>query len=318
MTLVAALFGLVAGMTLVALASAGVEIPTVAPTIGVMLGLGAGIDYALFLVARHRERLAAGDDVETAAANANGTTGVAVLTAGAIVVVAISGLLAVGIPFVGRMGLAAGVVVATTAVAAVTVVPALLGMAGRRVLRPARAAATEPLPPAGPAAPSAGRAASRAARSSRPSPARRSCSRSRRRSSACGSASRTTAPSRRPRRSASPTTASPRASARASTPRSCVAVALPQDRAAAGEALQRLEAGAKAAPGVATVTAPVVNRARDAATVTVIPRTAPQDEATSALVDHLRDEVVPPPRAAPAPRRTSAARPRRSTTWRAA
>ena len=76
-TLVAAVFGLVAGMTLVALASAGVEIPTVAPTIGVMLGLGAGIDYALFLVARHRERLAAGDDVETAAANANGTTGVA-------------------------------------------------------------------------------------------------------------------------------------------------------------------------------------------------------------------------------------------------
>ena len=56
------------------------------------------------------------------------------LTAGAIVVVAISGLLAVGIPFVGRMGLAAGVVVAVTAVAAVTVMPALLGMAGRRVL----------------------------------------------------------------------------------------------------------------------------------------------------------------------------------------
>src|SRR5215208_2016993 len=141
---VAAGFGLVGGMVLVALASAGIDIPTVAPTIGMMLGLGAGVDYALFLVARHRERLAAGSDPVTAAGEANGTAGVAVLTAGAIVVVAISGLLAVGIPFVGRMGLAAGVVVAATAVAAITVMPALLGMAGRRVLgRRARVAAAE-------------------------------------------------------------------------------------------------------------------------------------------------------------------------------
>ena len=134
LTLAAAGIGLVGGLTLVSLASAGIDVPTVAPTIGMMLGLGAGIDYALFLVARHRERLLAGDDPETAAGTANGTAGVAVLTAGAIVVVAISGLMAVGIPFVGRMGLAAGVVVAATAVAAVTVMPALLGMAGRRVL----------------------------------------------------------------------------------------------------------------------------------------------------------------------------------------
>ena len=73
----------------------------------------------------------------------------AVLTAGAIVVVAISGLLAVGIPFVGRMGLAAGVVVAVTAVAAVTVMPALLGMAGRRVLG-RRERRGEPVAPKGP------------------------------------------------------------------------------------------------------------------------------------------------------------------------
>jgi RND superfamily putative drug exporter len=58
-------------------------------------------------------------------------------------------------------------------------------------------------------------------------------------------------------------------------------------------ALKRLEAGAKAAPGVAAVSEPVVNDAGNAATLTVIPRTAPQDEATSRLVDHLRHEVVP-------------------------
>ena len=194
LTLVASAFGLIGGMVLIALASAGVDIPTVAPTVAMMLGLGAGIDYALFLTARHRERLAAGDDPATAAGRANGTAGVAVLTAGAIVVVAISGLLAVGIPFVGRMGLAAGVVVAVTAVAAVTVMPALLGMAGRRVLgrRERRGEAVR----------ETGRLAerwaeaSRAGRSSPRSPARRCCSPSRRRCSACGSASRTTAPSR--------------------------------------------------------------------------------------------------------------------------
>jgi RND superfamily putative drug exporter len=72
-----------------------------------------------------------------------------------------------------------------------------------------------------------------------------------------------------------------------------IAVALPADKAAADEALQKLEAGAKAAPDVATVARPVVNRAGDAATLTVIPRTAPQDQATSDLVTHLRADVVP-------------------------
>ena len=293
LTLVAAAFGLVGGMVLVALASAGVEIPTVAPTIGVMLGLGAGIDYALFLVARHRERLAAGDDVETAAANANGTTGVAVLTAGAIVVVAISGLLAVGIPFVGRMGLAAGVVVAVTAVAAVTVMPALLGMAGRRVLGRRERRATGPVEPAGPGR--AERWAGAVAR--RPVFA-----------AVAGTAIllALAAPVLglrlgQPDDGTKPASATQRVAydrlaegfgAGFNAPL-VVAVSLPQDRAEADEALQRLETGAKGTPNVATVAPPVINRAGDAATLTVIPRTAPQDLATSALVDHLREQVVP-------------------------
>ena len=72
-----------------------------------------------------------------------------------------------------------------------------------------------------------------------------------------------------------------------------IAVALPDDKPAADAALQKLQAGAKTAPDVAAVAAPVVNRAGDAATITVIPRTSPQDPKTSALVNHLRDGVVP-------------------------
>ncbi|HET8756806.1 MAG TPA: MMPL family transporter [Solirubrobacteraceae bacterium] len=294
LTLVAAGFGLVGGMTLVALASAGVEIPTVAPTIGMMLGLGAGVDYALFLVARHRERLAAGSDPATAAGEANGTAGVAVLTAGAIVVVAISGLLAVGIPFVGRMGLAAGVVVATTAVAAITVMPALLGMAGRRVLsrRDRRGTAV----PAGPARRGL---AERWARRVSARPAL---------SALAGVAILLAlAAPVLGLRLGQPDDGTKAASTtqRVAYDRLAdgfgpgfngplvIAVALPADQTAADAALRRLEAGAKAAPGVAAVATPVKSPRGDAATITVIPRTSPQDAATSTLVDTLRERVVP-------------------------
>jgi putative drug exporter of the RND superfamily len=292
LTLVASAFGLIGGMVLIALASAGVDIPTVAPTVAMMLGLGAGIDYALFLTARHRERLAAGEDPETAAGRANGTAGVAVLTAGAIVVVAISGLLAVGIPFVGRMGLAAGVVVAVTAVAAVTVMPALLGMAGRRVLgrRERRA-----LP-----------AADDRAAVVRPGFAERWARGVARRpiiSTLAGVALllALAAPVLglrlgQPDDGTKPASMTQKVAydrlvqgfgAGFNGPL-VLAVALDDDGA-----LQRLVAGAEAAPDVAAVSEPVINEAGDAAIVTVIPKTAPQDEATSQLVAHLREEVIP-------------------------
>ncbi len=255
LTLVASAFGLIGGMVLVALASAGVDIPTVAPTVAMMLGLGAGIDYALFITARHRERLAAGEDPVTAAGRANGTAGVAVVTAGAIVVVAISGLLAVGIPFVGRMGLAAGVVVAVTAVAAVTVMPALLGMAGRRVLGRARRAAES------------GRFAERWARGV----ARRPVV-----SALAGVAlllalaAPVLGPAARPaRRRHQAGVDDPEGRlrpARRGLRRGLQRPARARGRAARTTAsLERLEAGAKAAPGVAAVSEPVINEAGDAA-----------------------------------------------------
>jgi RND superfamily putative drug exporter len=133
-TVGSALLGLALGNTVLAVVSGFVDIPTVAPTIAIMLGLGAGVDYALFLVARFRARLRAGDDVATAVRNATSTTGAAVVTAGAIVVVSICGLYVTGITVIGRMGLAAAIVVAVAALTAVTLVPALLRLVGRRVL----------------------------------------------------------------------------------------------------------------------------------------------------------------------------------------
>jgi putative drug exporter of the RND superfamily len=133
-TVGSALIGLVLGNTVLAVVSGFVDIPTVAPTIAIMLGLGAGIDYALFLVARFRDRLRAGEDVVTAAATATGTTGTAVITAAAVVVVSICGLYVTGITIIGRLGLAAALVVTVVAVTTVLLVPSLLRLAGRRVL----------------------------------------------------------------------------------------------------------------------------------------------------------------------------------------
>ena len=135
LTLVASLLALAVGLMLLTFGARFTSFPSFAPTLGVMLGLGAGIDYALLIVGRYREQLAAGDSVRHAARVANATAGTSVVAAGTIVVVAISGLLATGIPFVGRMGVGSAIVVAAVAVGAVTVLPILMGAFARR-LRP--------------------------------------------------------------------------------------------------------------------------------------------------------------------------------------
>ena len=133
LTLISALIALAGGMLLLQFASAFADFPTIAPTLGVLLGLGAGIDYALLIVGRYREQLASGDSIGRAARVANATAGTSVVAAGAIVVVAITGLLATGIPFVGRMGIGSAIMIATVAVGAVTVLPTLMGAFARRL-----------------------------------------------------------------------------------------------------------------------------------------------------------------------------------------
>jgi putative drug exporter of the RND superfamily len=127
------LFGLVVGVTSMKLVTYLDDIPAWAPQLAAMVGLGVGIDYALFLVTRHREHLALGMPVAEAAGRALATAGQAVIFAGGTVVVAILGLLVAGIPFVTGGGVAISAMVLVMVLASVTLLPALLGLAGHRI-----------------------------------------------------------------------------------------------------------------------------------------------------------------------------------------
>ncbi len=125
-----ALFGLATGFSAVTIVAAFLDVAEVAPILASMIGLGVGIDYALFVITRHRQHLGEGMTVEESAARANATAGQAVVFAGGTVVIAICGLALVGIPFIATMGYAAAIVVAIMVIASVTLLPALLGFAG--------------------------------------------------------------------------------------------------------------------------------------------------------------------------------------------
>ncbi len=126
--LVSAIFSVGAGLSVVGLLAALTTFPSVAPTVATLLGLGVAVDYGLFLTARHREQLDRGMDVVKSASQAEETSGASVVIAGTTVVVAILGLYLSGVPFVGAMGLAAAVVVAITMAAALTLVPSFMGL----------------------------------------------------------------------------------------------------------------------------------------------------------------------------------------------
>ncbi len=126
--------GLAVGVSAISLLAAFTSISPVSPTLATMIGLGVGIDYALFIVTRHGEGLRDGLDVRTAAAHANATAGQSVVFAGGTVIIALCGLVLCGLPNLMTMGFATALVVAAVVAAAVTLLPALLALAGRRVL----------------------------------------------------------------------------------------------------------------------------------------------------------------------------------------
>ncbi|MBD7998122.1 MULTISPECIES: MMPL family transporter [Oerskovia] len=111
-----------------------VEMASVTPVLGLMLGLAVGIDYSLFIVNRHRRQLKAGDDLHESIALANGTSGNAVVFAGTTVLVALLALNVTGIPFLGLMGTVGAACIAIAVLIAVTLTPALLGLVGERIL----------------------------------------------------------------------------------------------------------------------------------------------------------------------------------------
>lgn len=134
--LVTALVGVGTGVLGVQFVSRFVEMSSVSSTLALMIGLAVGIDYALFIVARHREQLADPTvSVTESIGRAIGTAGSAVVFAGLTVVIALSALTLVGIPFLSIMGLAAAATVAIAMLVALTLVPAALAFAGER-LRP--------------------------------------------------------------------------------------------------------------------------------------------------------------------------------------
>jgi uncharacterized membrane protein YdfJ with MMPL/SSD domain len=133
MPIVSAVIGLVVGLATIGLLGHIVTVPSIAPTIATMIGLGVGIDYALFLVSRHREHLRDGMPVHESIALTVATSGSAIVYAGGTVVIALLALAVAGIPLVTALGYASAVAVATAVLGAVTLVPALLGVAGAHV-----------------------------------------------------------------------------------------------------------------------------------------------------------------------------------------
>ena len=129
-----AIAGVGVGVGLLSVGSNAITIPDFAPTIAIMIGLGVGIDYALFIVTRYREEARRRPDDRAAAIFiAMDTAGRSVLFAGLTVVVSLLGMLLIGLPFMSGLGIGASVTVLMTMAAAITMLPALLGLAGDRI-----------------------------------------------------------------------------------------------------------------------------------------------------------------------------------------
>jgi uncharacterized membrane protein YdfJ with MMPL/SSD domain len=141
--IVSAVVGLLVGLSLIGLLGHVVTVPTNAPTLATMIGLGVGIDYALFLVSRHRSRRREGLALNESIAMAVATSGSAIVFAGSTVVIALITLVVAGIPLVTSLGYAAAVAVATAVLAAIT-------LREGAAVRPAPAAAPDAVevPPA--------------------------------------------------------------------------------------------------------------------------------------------------------------------------
>jgi len=293
-----AVFGIMIGLGLIGVAAGFADVPSISPMLATMIGIGVGIDYALFVVTRHRGFLHRGIDPVEAAALANATSGTAVLFAGTTVVVAIAGLWIAGIPSVAAMGFTSAIAVAVAMVAAVTLLPALLGLAGHRIDRwkigrRAHAELTES------GATVSGRSADHVGRHpwryaigsfvvlaalSAPVLAMRT-----------GMADDGNGAGSTTYRRAydlvadgfGPGFNGPLTVVLDGTVEGGTASVVDPDVTA------RVADAVAATPNVAAVAPPVVNDAGDTVVLTVVPVTAPQDEATARLVADLRDDVLP-------------------------
>lgn len=133
--LLGAILGVGVGILLIRLLATGMDVISVAPTMASMIGIAVGIDYALFVVTRHRQHLADGIDPAESIGLAIHSAGRSVIFAGVTVMISMLGLTLVGIPLIASMGVSVAITVAVAVLVAITFLPAMLGLAGGNIDR---------------------------------------------------------------------------------------------------------------------------------------------------------------------------------------
>jgi RND superfamily putative drug exporter len=131
--IITAVIGLVITLSIITFIGHATDVPNISPTLATMIGLGVGIDYALFIVTKHKLQLAEGMEMDESIARACATAGGAVVFAGITVAIALCSLLVAGIPLVTTLGYTAAVAVVVSVLAATTLLPALLGVMGAHI-----------------------------------------------------------------------------------------------------------------------------------------------------------------------------------------
>ena len=290
--LVIAIFPLASGLMTTGLLSHAVTIPSAGPTLGILIGLGVGIDYALFIVTRHRHHLKAGMSPAEAAVRALNTSGRAVLFAGTTVCIALLGMLVLRIGYISGLGIAAAITVLFTVAAAATLLPALLGFLGMRVLsrRERRRLAAD-----GPAPDGTSEAWTRLAAFVQRHPAPLAAAATTVMlvlaipvlSLRLGSSDAASDPAATTTHQAYDLLADGFGPGFNGPLQLAGTTSTPADAAA----FARLAGTLRTEPGIAAVSAPVPGHG--AALINVTPTTSPEAVATSTLISHLRDSVIP-------------------------
>jgi putative drug exporter of the RND superfamily len=286
-----ALLGLGAGLGLIGLGSQIIDMADFSSELALMIGLGVGIDYALFIVTRYRENYRAnGGDVHAAVENAMNTAGRAVLFAGATVVIALLGMFALGVNLLNGVAIASVLGVLTVLAASLTLLPALLTIGGRRIGGVSRRRAARVT--TGPGfwerwvgsiqrRPVLATVAATVLMLALAAPAL---------GLRLGASDAGNDPAGQTTRKAYDLIA--QGFGKGSNGPLLLAVKLPPTNS--GAALAQIHAALQATPDVASVAAPRLNAAGDTAAIQVYPRSSPQSVQTNNLVTHVRDSVLPP------------------------
>jgi len=315
MPMVTAGLGLITGVALIGLATHVTDMSNVSPELALMIGLGVGIDYALFIVTRFRENYLAFGDVERSVLEAMDTSGRAILLAGTTVVIALLGMFATGVSFMYGLAIASVLAVLLTLAASLTLLPALLSRFGPRIVRPrgARRGVFGRRAAAGTSGAERGDGAGAAQRVPQRSAWRRWSEMVQARpwplalvSLAVMIALLAPVVALRLENSDAGNDPANLSSRHAfdllaqgfgpgfNGPLLLVAELPARDRAAAPQALPALRASAAAIPDVVAVTQPRLGPSGTVAVMQVYPRSAAEALATTELVNRLRNDVLPP------------------------